>query len=168
MYDQLGGSDDQYSIRYLLNALGANCWAIGAIKVACGGTKFNLDSHGYIWMATPGLLILITIPLMDLRDQVGDKARGRSTLPLRFGDCWARYAIVFRIMASSIACTAAWSLGLLASGPTMLIGGLTCYRIVRIRTMAADELSWKLWGPWMVSIFMLPVWKKCSSLPVIT
>ena len=159
MYNDLGGADDHFVNRYILNALGMGAWGVGAAMVAFEGTQYTLTWKGYWWVALPGWISLATIHLMDLRDQEGDRAQNRSTLPLVYGDFTARILVIVTVMGSSVACLAMWPPSLLSSLPTLAIGCVISGRVMLKRTAAADDLSWKLWGPWLISIFVLPLMK---------
>ena len=162
MYNDLKGADETFIVRHILNGLGIACWSFGAATVASGPNTFS--NKGYFWIALPGMITLTTIHLMDLRDQEGDRAQGRSTVPLVLGDTIARWSIVAAILSWSVICPTIWSAGLAGSVLPLALGGLISGRVLALRTPHADRFSWNLWGPWLFSIFLLPLLKDVRFL----
>ena len=66
LYNDLGGGDESWAVRHLLNALALTSWSFGATLVACGNDHNTLSFLGYLWLAIPGAIIFTTIDLMDL------------------------------------------------------------------------------------------------------
>ena len=157
MYNDLKGGDEIFVVRHLLNALGLMAWSVGATLVACGKTDCSLSKRGCEWLAIEGLIISTTVHLMDLRDQVGDRAHGRKTMPIVLGETTARWTLVVSLMSWSIICPVFWSMGVRGSLLTLTLGTFISARVLLIRTVEADRKSWNLWGPWMASIFLLPL-----------
>lgn len=164
MYNDLRGADESCIIRHLLNALGMASWSIGAALVACGKEQYTLSLEGYLWLASTGAITFTTVQLMDLRDQAGDRAHGRITVPIALGDTVARWSVVAAVMSWSLVCPLLWSPGLTGTLLPLVLGTLISGRVLCLRTAQADRVSWKLWGPWMTSIFLLPLFKDYSVL----
>ena len=99
MYNDLRGGDENFVIRNLLNALGLTFWGVGTTLVAC---DCSITVAGYRWLATGGAIVFTTVHLMDLRDQVGDRAHGRATIPIVLGDITARWTVVISLMSWSL------------------------------------------------------------------
>ena len=70
MYNDLGGSDDSFFIRNIINALGMAFYSSGAITIACG-RECALTPLGYQWIAFIGLVVLTTLQVQDMSDQEG-------------------------------------------------------------------------------------------------
>lgn len=157
MYNDLRGGDESYVVRHLLNALGLTFWSVGTTLVACGQNHCSLSIAGCRWLAIQGAVVFTTVHLMDLRDQAGDRALGRSTVPISLGDTAARWTVVVSMMSWSLICPALWSLGVRGSLLTLTLGTLISARVLFRRTVEADKMSWNLWGLWMASIFLLPL-----------
>ncbi len=157
MYNDLGGADDSYITRNVINAMGLTCWSIGTTSVACGKGEHTLDPAGYQWFALAGVIIFMTLHLQDLRDQAGDRTRGRRTAPLVWGDGIARWTVAMSVLMWSFVCPVIWGLGVYAFVGPVLIGGTIVVRILLLRSVAADKISWQLWGFWISSIFVLPL-----------
>ena len=157
MYNDLEGGNDNYIVRHLLNALGLTFWSVGTTLVACVESHCSFSMPGYQWLAIEVAIISTTIHLMDLRDQEGDRAYGRRTVPVVLGDTVARWTVVVAVMSWSIICPALWSPGVYASLPTLTLGFLISAGVLFRRTVKTDKTSWELWGLWMASIFLLPL-----------
>lgn len=156
MYNDLKGGDETFFVRNLLNALGLIFGSVGTTVIACGRDHGSLSIAGYHWLVIEGAIIFTTVHLMDLRDRAGDRAHGRKTLPIVLGDTAARWTIV-ALMLWSLLCPALWSLGVRGFLPPLILGTWISGRVLSLRTVKADKLSWNLWGLWMASIFLLPL-----------
>lgn len=164
MYNDLEGGDDSYITRNLINSLGLTAWSIGTTSVACSHSKHTLDPAGYYWFALEGVIIFTTLHIQDLRDQAGDRIRGRRTVPLVWGDGNARWSIAVCIVFWSFVCPSIWSLGMYGFLGPVILGGTIALRVMFFRSAAADRTSWRLWGFWISSIFLLPLHRNLSVL----
>ena len=93
IYDDLGGGDGDYRVR---NGTIASAFAVynaGSLKLAVSDGP-TISPNGLEWIAMISAVILTTMHVQDLRDQVGDRQRGRRTVPLVLGDAVARWIIV--------------------------------------------------------------------------
>ncbi len=84
MYNDLDAANEHYLIRNLINAVAHAAYSSGSARVASGAE--NLNARGWIWLGIVGCVIFSTLQVQDLKDQEGDRARGRSTVPLVWGD----------------------------------------------------------------------------------
>ena len=163
MYNDLKGSDQNYVVRNLLNALGLTNWSVGATQVACGTTGHTLNAAGCYWLFIVGLIIFTTLQVQDFRDQAGDLKKGRRTAPLVWGDNFMRWVTALAIIFWSLASPAWWTLGIRGYLMPVAIGGLIARRLLVMRDTRADENTWKLWGLWMASLFVLPLYKNAAA-----
>lgn len=167
MYNDLKGSDVDYVVRNLINALGLTCWSMGATQVACGsstGAGHALSATGYRWLLLVALIIFTTLQVMDFRDQEGDAKKGRRTAQLVLGDTPVRWVTALAIIFWSLAAPAWWNLGSGSYIMPMAVGGLVAGRLLVWRDVRADEKTWKLWALWMTTLFLLPLCKDFTSL----
>jgi len=162
MYNDLGGSDEHYAIRNGIIAVAYALYSAGAMRVACGFDEFDLNTTTYIWLAMVVSVIFTTMQVQDLKDQEGDRARGRSTAPLDFGDGTARWMVAFPVLAWSALCPAFWGLGLFAYAVTGGLGLTVSLRVLLLRNFAADVLTWKLWALWLTALYCLPLMRDYS------
>lgn len=178
MYNDLEGSSSDIWLRNVLNAAGLMCFSWGALSVLAkpegwgpvkegGGilaktilsaTDGKLTERAYVWILVTGAVITTTVHAQDMPDVEGDALRGRSTVPLKYGQAWARWSLAVMVLFWSAICPTffpampwyAWvaptAIGLTMSVLSILNRGLRC-----------DELVWKLWCLWVTTIYLLPV-----------
>ncbi|MCJ1387186.1 hypothetical protein MMC18_000026 [Xylographa bjoerkii] len=157
MYNDLGGADENYIVRNLINACGLVSWSAGTTLVACGKDKYALNAMGYKWLAIEATIIFTTLHVQDLRDQEGDMARDRKTAPIVWGDTATRWTIAIPVLTWSLLCPMIWNLGLPGFLVPLIPGGILALRVMFLRTVDADKITWKLWGIWIASLFILPL-----------
>lgn len=159
MYNDLGGADESYLVRNLINAFGFMCYSSGATLVACGHGEFTLNPEAYQWLAMVGGIVLTTLQMQDMSDQEGDQARGRGTIPLVLGDWVARWTIAIPVSLWSIACPLFWELHPYAFIAPIILGGIVGLRILLHRSVDADKVTWKFWNLWISCLYLLPLIK---------
>ncbi len=159
MYNDLGGTDHNFLIRNIINALGMASYGSGATIIACG-RQCKFSSFGYQWVILIGLVVATTLQVQDMSDQAGDAMRGRKTLPLAHGDDFARLTIGISVMVWSIFVPAFWKPSLITYLPSLVIGGTLSFRTILLRDVKADKGTWKIWCIWMTSFYLLPLWSR--------
>lgn len=164
MYNDLGGADENYVVRNLINAGGFVCHGSGSTIIAMGYGQYELKQSGYIWLAMIGLIVFSTLQVQDIPDIEGDSARGRRTFPIVHGTMTARISVATGVLAWSIICPAFWHLDLLGYLILLVPGALIAYRATKYRTVPADEGTYKLWCVWLILIYMLPLYKNPKVL----
>lgn len=156
MYNDLGGADENMLVRNGINALGYMCYISGATKIALKAHELN--STGYQWIGIVGLVVLTTLQTQDMADQEGDLARGRRTAPLVLGDGAARWTVAIPVVAWSVLCPAFWAWrGAATYGLVYPFGTLLAARVLVLRDVEADQMTWKLWCFWMFLLSSLPL-----------
>ena len=157
MYNDLGGADENYIVRNLINSCGLVSWSAGTTLVACGNGRYALNAMGYNWLAIEAAIIFTTLHVQDLRDQEGDIARGRKTAPIVWGDAATRWTIAIPVIIWSLLCPIIWNLSITGFLVPLIPGGVLALRVMLLRNVAADKITWKLWGIWIASLFILPL-----------
>ena len=158
MYNDLGGGDEDFLVRNLINAFGMSFYGSGAIVIACG-KNCELTASGCQWIALVGVIIMTTLQVQDMSDQKGDAMRGRKTMPLVVGDGFARWTIGLSVIGWSAGVPAFWKADIKAYISPILIGGVLAVRILTMRSVEADKGTWRLWCLWMISLYLLPWWQ---------
>ena len=156
MYNDLGGADQHFLTRNLLNAAAYLVYGSGALHVFLGEAGQPLQ-EAYHWLAMVSAVIFTTMQIQDLKDQAGDKARNRRTIPLVLGDRRARWTIVIGVIFWSLVCPVYWNLGFYAFTAPVLLGCTVAWRVTWLKTWVADCKSYQLWSIWLTVIFLLPV-----------
>lgn len=159
IYNDLGGADENYLVRNMINGFAHPAYSAGATKVACGNTSHTLNKAGYKWVAIIGAVIFSTLQVQDLKDQEGDRARGRSTAPLVLGDSIARWTVAVPVMVWSVVCPAYWMMSIWGYIAPVMLGCLVIARLFLWRDVVADRLTWKFWSLWMMSLYLLPLFR---------
>ena len=157
MYNDLGGANENYIVRNILNACGLTCFSVGATVVAAGYGSHALNQRAYIWMAMLSAVISSTVHTQDLADMEGDRLQGRKTAPLVHGETAVRWSIAVPVMAWSIFCPAFWQLNALGYVPSLSIGVSLSARVILHRSVEADKISWQMWCAWMMTLYLLPL-----------
>lgn len=166
MYNELGGSDENFVVRNLLLALTYAGYCSGTVKVA-SGHEFSMNYAAYKWIALIAGVIFTTMQVQDLKDQKGDDARGRKTAPLVLGDSSARWITAIPVLIWSFVCPAYWSLHFYGFIISIGLGLVVTGRLALARGMQADRLTWKVWSVWLTSLYLLPVIKNMSFTSIL-
>lgn len=170
MYNDLGGGDEL--TRDMIIAVAFALFNGGSLRLAvpspASGQQYEISSRGYTWLAIISGVIWTTMQVQDLKDQEGDRLRGRKTIPLLFGERFSRCMIAFFVAAWTVACVVFWAaymisegegLGLAALGfaVPLSLGGYVAFRALVLRGKPADARTWRLWCAWTVGLYLLPL-----------
>ena len=166
MYNDLDGKEEHWLIRDALNAVGYVWCSVGIVSVirrGDGGGE-GLSRTGWVWCGIICAVIASTIHVQDLRDQEGDKSVGRKTRPLAFGDTAARWSIVGAMMGWLCVCCGFWFVRWQVWVTEALLSGVVVSRLLWMREPIADATTYKLWGLWLSSLYVLPLCHDSSVL----
>jgi 4-hydroxybenzoate polyprenyltransferase len=118
----------------------------------------GLSPAGYTWVALVSLVILTTMQVQDLKDQAGDRLRGRWTVPLALGDWTSRVSLALLVPFWTVFCACLWwprgHWAIIL--PPFLIGAIVTLRVLTKRSPKADSNTWKLWCLWGMGLYYLP------------
>ena len=156
MYNDLGGADENYILRNLINAGGFICHGSGATLISIGFKEYGLKRNAYIWLAMIGGVIFTSLQVQDIPDMVGDAARGRRTLPIVHGEWIGRYSVAVPVVFWSLACPAFWQFGFIGYTLPVAVGSLVVFRIVKKESVIADQTTYKIWCCWLTILYTLP------------
>ncbi|ORY18576.1 UbiA prenyltransferase family-domain-containing protein [Clohesyomyces aquaticus] len=109
VYNDLKASDDSCITRNAIIALAFGVFNWSSLKVAIGGggsSAAHITSSGYAWIWLFSGVILTTMHVQDMKDQAGDRSRGRKTAPLVIGDWAARWSLAIPIFLWGPVCAA--------------------------------------------------------------
>ncbi|KAH6879509.1 hypothetical protein B0T10DRAFT_464547 [Thelonectria olida] len=120
----------------LINALFYLTGQLGSTRVAARFMgSASITKEGYIWCGLLGLNTFSTVQIQDLRDQEGDKARGRRTVPIAMGDIATRWVTSMLILFWSVACPTYWADSTVTAGHMLplLIGTIVAFRVFELQ-----------------------------------
>ncbi|KAI1133443.1 UbiA prenyltransferase family-domain-containing protein [Nemania abortiva] len=158
MYNDIRGGDEV--VRDLIISIAYGMFNSASLEIAVGGgeyTDINISRGGLIWTAMISAVILTTMQVQDLKDQEGDRTRGRQTIALCMGDRFSRLSIAFFVAFWSAACLFFWDLGPYGYVVPVLTGAITAYRVLSLKTPKDDATTWRWWAVWTISLYLLPI-----------
>ncbi|KAJ5622036.1 hypothetical protein N7528_005268 [Penicillium herquei] len=164
MYNDLGGADEYFLLRNVINGAAFICHGSGSTIIAAGYGQWELNKTAYFWLGIIGLIVFSTIQVQDIPDIEGDAARGRQTLPIIYGDTAARISVAVGVLFWSIVCPRIWCLDVIGYLLLLIPGFCIAYRTLMIRSIPSDDLTYKVWCLWLVLVYLLPLYKNPAVL----
>ncbi|KAK2049812.1 hypothetical protein LZ31DRAFT_288277 [Colletotrichum somersetense] len=156
LYNDLRGGDEL--VRDPIIAVAYFFFNTASLKIAIGGhADAVITDEGYAWASIISAVILTTMQVQDLKDQAGDRGRGRATVPLFFGDKVSRLSLSLLVPLWSCVCVYVWRIRSLAVLLPTLSGALVVVGVLRTRTPKTDAWAWKFWCLWTVCLYSLPL-----------
>ncbi|TQN65574.1 Fumagillin beta-trans-bergamotene synthase [Colletotrichum shisoi] len=143
MYNDLDGSS-------------IDIWARNAINTG-GIIGAALLPRSWAWIAVTGAAVATTVQALDFPDTEGDRARGRKTIPLLYGERVARGGLAVAVLVWSAACPMFWGLRPVFWAAPVGVGGSMAALTVLRRDEKADDVVAKLWCLWMSVLYLLPL-----------
>ncbi|GKT57814.1 digeranylgeranylglyceryl phosphate synthase protein [Colletotrichum tofieldiae] len=156
LYNDLRGGDEL--VRDLIIAVAYGLFNTASLKIAISGdAEATITNEGYAWASIISAVILTTMQVQDLKDQAGDRGRGRATVPLFFGDKASRLSLAVLVPFWSCVCVHVWHIRSWAVLLPTLSGAMVAAAVLRRRTPETDSWAWKLWCLWTVCLYSLPL-----------
>ncbi|KAI2615891.1 hypothetical protein GGR54DRAFT_641981 [Hypoxylon sp. NC1633] len=157
-YNHLELADWSWVTRNAINGLGFCCFASAALEVALG-EPLSIGSHDILlkWLGMIVGIVFSTVQTQDMADQVGDRLRGRNSMPLSVGDGLARWITALFMVIWSVACPLYWCVGKTPLTAFMGLGLIVTCRTLAFRDVQADEATFRVWNAWMVCLYVLPL-----------
>ncbi|KAF2806554.1 uncharacterized protein BDZ99DRAFT_466120 [Mytilinidion resinicola] len=171
LYNDLQLGDNFFWKNFLIATAGNGVYNAGSLRLASGTARASyftsnasdlLTPTAMKWIALVSSAVLITMHLQDLRDLEGDRARDRRTLPIVFGEKFARWSIAVPVMLFSIAAASFWKSGIIGYTEICVPGAVVAYRVMFLRGTKHDRKTYTLWAVWLMALYALPLLK---SLP---
>lgn len=156
-YDDRGAASNPL-IKNMINGMGIGCYFAGPFEVITGRSILSGKGDAAIWVLMIMGAIATTSHAQDLRDQEGDRAAGRETLPNMVGDMNARLLAVVGIIGWTCIAASYWGVGWTKGGISGIAGAIMAGNMLRDRTRKGDILTWKFFPLWMFGLFLMPVW----------
>ncbi|KAK1968292.1 UbiA prenyltransferase [Colletotrichum sublineola] len=153
MYDDLDGNSYIWG-RNALNTCGIMCFGSGSLEVLSRG---ELLPATWVWIGLTGAAIATTIQALDFPDMEGDRARGRKTVPLLYGENIARGGLAGMVLLWSVVCPIFWGLQPVFWTAPVGVGAMVAALTLLRRNEESDGVVAKLWCLWMSVLYMLPL-----------
>lgn len=155
-YNNGGGADSSCIVRNFINACGFVCYSSGAMEVALD-RRLPWQPQLLQWFLIIGSVVFSTVQTQDLHDQLGDKLRGRRTVPLVVGDVPARWMTAILMSLWSVFCPIYWHPPSGIRAAFILLGSLIALRCLTKRTVSDDRNTFRLYNLWVVFLYSLPL-----------
>ncbi|KAL2259508.1 hypothetical protein VTK26DRAFT_6798 [Humicola hyalothermophila] len=185
MYNDLQGGDEAV-VREAIIAFGYAAFNWGSLEVALGATTtitttarvadynycygngngngpmdgglMGASSRGFVWTAMISGVIFTTMQVQDLKDQEGDKTRGRKTIALFLGEEFSRCSIAGFVCFWTCVCSHFWQLSPLAFAAFAVTAVVVVLRVLLVRWSPwEDAKTWKWWCLWHSTLYLMPL-----------
>ena len=139
-----------------MNGLGITAFGYGALEMAVGPDRNPMSWQLALWLCVLVLAIASTSHIQDLKDQEGDAAAGRRTVPIVYGDAAARWSLVLGLAVWTAVICGIWA-GTLAAcaGPVGLAAAMV-FRLLRTHGAQEDKKTYMLWTGWLLAVHLIP------------
>lgn len=153
LYNDIRGGDEL--VRDPLISIAYGLFNSASLETATG-QKNHINSTGIAWIAMISGVILTTMQIQDLKDQAGDRTRGRKTVALVLGDVASRASIVVFVCLWSFICPFFWGVGPLGYVISGTPGAIVALSMIIKRNPQDDARSWKWWCFWTITLYIQP------------
>lgn len=161
VYNDLEASDESWLTRNAMCALAFGVFNWASLKVIVGGggagNPFGITAAGFAWICMYSLVIFTTMHVQDLKDTVGDAARGRRTAPLVFGDRAVRWSLAVPISVWGPLCAIHCQASISAAALVSLFGFYVGWRCLSFHGSPQDRWTWQLWCAWTAMLSLMPL-----------
>ncbi|KAK4031332.1 UbiA prenyltransferase [Parachaetomium inaequale] len=161
IYNELDGSSAGPIERNFWNAVGLGCLGWGSAEALLGGHNSARLGNGALgtWLLLTSAVVFTTVHAQDMEDVVGDRARGRRTAPLVYGEAAARTLLAVSVLLWSVVCPVFWNVPhTTAIWYAPLCVGVAMADLTITRwDLASSKLMFNLWCAWLGLLYILPV-----------
>ncbi|KAI1451981.1 UbiA prenyltransferase family [Annulohypoxylon moriforme] len=161
LYNDLRGMDEVF-VREILISVGYGMFNSGSLQIALGN-QARLSWAGVIWTCIISGVILTTMQIQDLKDQAGDRLRGRKTIVLFFGEEISRWSIGFFVGFWTCLCVGFWGPSLWSCVVLGVLAVVVTWSVLKWKTQKDDRRSWQLWSLWLITLYSLPFFGRLDS-----
>ncbi|KAL8833666.1 MAG: hypothetical protein Q9170_004152 [Blastenia crenularia] len=159
-YNDLHAADRSCISRNLNNAGLYLGFITGASITAIGGDALN--AAALQWFALLYITVFTTGHMQDIPDRIGDKARGRHTVPLVIGDTLGRWTVAVGTLFWSIALPMFWESTWWAYPVPVGLAAWVAGRLFTDKSIQADDFTFVVWNAWISVIYTLPFLKSLA------
>lgn len=160
VYNELDGSSAGPVERNFWNAIGLGCLGWGSAEALLGGHNSGGLDNGVLssWVLLTWAVVFTTVHAQDMEDVEGDRARGRKTAPLVYGEAASRMLLASFCLLWSVVCPMFWNVPFTAAlWYAPLCVGIAIAVLTTTRwDLACSKLVFNLWCVWMGLLYILP------------
>lgn len=154
MYTHLKVFRDQWWVKLCYNG-------VGAIPQLCAGWAMvaPLSPQVWHWIIMVAVTVTLTAQVQDLRDVAGDRATGRRTFPIVFGQTATRVSvlvtagIVIPVVNYILIMPTSW-LGWAAWIVPSALAMVTALRVIAYRSQEGDHRTYRTYEQWYAALQM--------------
>jgi 4-hydroxybenzoate polyprenyltransferase len=153
LYNDIRGGDE--IVRDLIISIAYGLFNSASLILTIG-EDVEFTKEGVVWICMISGVILTTMQVQDLKDQVGDRTRGRKTVALFLGEQVSRFSIAAFICFWNLAFSFFWKLHYWAIFLPAATGSYVAFRVLWKTTPTEDSITWKTWCIWTITLYTLP------------
>ncbi|KAI0311110.1 UbiA prenyltransferase family [Amylostereum chailletii] len=150
--------DRQWSTRWWfkngLNGLGYASFELGATLIA-GANRHALDRTAVRAVLASAGVIATTIHAQDFKDEDGDRAVGRRTIPILYPS-FSRWSIGVTLLAWSALLSYVWALDAYMTVAFVSLAAMIGVRFYTLRTVPEDQITYYWYNVWLSMVHILP------------
>ncbi|KAI0311132.1 UbiA prenyltransferase family [Amylostereum chailletii] len=154
LYNELDAHAGHWLVRNAMNALGLATFEVGATLVG-GPNPHSLDQVGTLAVCLSTGIIVTTYHVQDFKDEDGDRAIGRRTIPIMFPSI-ARWTIIMPLILWSFGIATVWNLDMATAAAFVALALYIGGRFVSFKTVKDDQVSFYWYNLWLSAVHVFP------------
>ncbi|KAI0645041.1 UbiA prenyltransferase family-domain-containing protein [Trametes meyenii] len=163
LYNEFHAHRRHWAIRNLVNALGFASFETGATLVA-GSDPRRLDGIALCSILASTGIFATTIHTQDFKDEHGDRAIGRRTIPIVFGSA-AKYTVIVPLCLWSLGLSVFWGLDVWTGAAFTLLAVYVGALYLRAKTVYEFQVAFYWYNVWLSAAHALPAYCRLYSQP---
>ena len=163
LYCDMEGGDSHFAVRngFLAMIYGTTYYC--SLRIATGPIHVPTTAATY-WIGMLAMVIFTTLHIQDYRDEEGDAAKGRGTIPVRFSAKVARILFALPMTFWMIFIPTYWQLPILGWALCIVPGVAAVMHLLLLRGPEEDERAYQIWAVWTLTLFFVPFLKSQQGL----
>ncbi|KAI0311561.1 UbiA prenyltransferase family [Amylostereum chailletii] len=154
IYNEFNASASHWIVRHLAVALDFASFEVGATLVG-GSDRHTLDWIGALSVCISGGIIATTYQVQDFKDEAGDRATGRRTIPIIFPS-FARWTVIMPLLSWSSGIALAWKLDAVTATAFVSLAIYIGARFLLLKSVREDQVSFYWYNLWLSVVHAFP------------
>ncbi|KAK7014388.1 UbiA prenyltransferase family [Favolaschia claudopus] len=154
IYNEWRAHSGHWLLRNTVNAAGFASFEFGATLTAARDPS-KLDGIAILSIAISAGIFLTTIHAQDFKDEEGDRAIGRRTIPIVLPTI-ARYTVIVPLTIWSAGLSLVWKLGIIETAAFIMLALSVGAQYLASSTVKADQVSFYWYNVWLSTAHALP------------